>query len=68
MTALRIARNTLLASVAIYAATLLLGLLKMGVSDLLFLVSISSVIGIAVSAIACVLLQMRASFLKRPAR
>jgi hypothetical protein len=68
MSALRAARYALLASVANYMTTLLLGLLKLEmISDLLFLVGLASVVGITVSSIACIFLQVWVS-LKRRAR
>lgn len=58
MLALRIARAMLLVSVIVYLATLALAALNEGHAELTFLIGIVSVIGVAVSATACVVLQI----------
>jgi hypothetical protein len=59
---LRISRYALLASIVVNAAALLLGLLKIAsIFELLFLVAIASMIGIVVSSIACIFLQIIAA-------
>jgi hypothetical protein len=62
MAALRIARIALFTSVAVYAVTLLLGLTKIGAPDLL------SPGFRGFSAVACVILQIRAVILERRVR
>jgi hypothetical protein len=57
MRSLWFARYALLASAAIYAAAMALGLLKIGNGELMFGLSILSAVGIGVSAILCVVLQ-----------
>ena len=58
MRALGIARGCLLASLAVYAVVLIVGWLRLGSAELWFLISIAAVFGIALSAAACVLLQV----------
>jgi hypothetical protein len=67
MSTLNIARTTLLASVAVYLATLGLLSFDAGRSELLFLVSLGSIFAMAVTGVACVLLQVTALFRKRRA-
>jgi hypothetical protein len=59
MTALRIARSALLASVTIYAAALMFAVLQVGPPELVWPVGIFAAMGMALSAFACVLLQIR---------
>ena len=65
MSALSIARRCLLVSAVVYATTLALGWLRAGSAELWFLTSIGAVFGIALSAAACVMLQMRIAFMQR---
>jgi len=67
MSALTMARRALLASVILYAAALVLGVLSSGTAEAAFLLAIGSVAGIALSALACVLLQIGAALRRRSA-
>jgi hypothetical protein len=68
MTALRTARIALLTSIALYAVILLLGIMTTGAPDLLLLVSEAAGIAMVVSAIACIVLQIRTAILARRVR
>jgi hypothetical protein len=68
VTALNVARKTLLVSIAVYAATLALGYLQVGPWELLFLISLASIPVMVLSAVACLLLQITAFFLNPPTR
>lgn len=67
MSALKIARIALLASFAVYVAAIIF---SMSGTDphLPFLISLVAIPGIALGALACVLLQIRAGLTRRPAR
>ena len=66
MTALKIARGALLLSGAVYLASMGLGSLSAGGTEFFFLLALLSAIGIALSAFACVLLQIASLLVKRP--
>jgi hypothetical protein len=63
MTALKTARSAPLANLTIYAAALTVGVLKVDPLELWFPVGIVAAIGIALSALACVLLQIQLALL-----
>jgi hypothetical protein len=63
MTALRIARSALLASVTIYASALMFAVLQVGPPELVWPVGILAAMGMGLSALACVLLQIRLALL-----
>jgi hypothetical protein len=66
MTALRIARIALLTSIAVYGVTLLLlAVMNVGDPGLLILLSLAASIAVPISAIACIVLQIRAAILSR---
>ena len=55
---LQVARGALVATALTYFATLILGWMEIGQPGLLFLIAISSIIGLGLSAVACVVLQV----------
>lgn len=64
MRALNIARGGLLASLIVYASTFAGAEMEIGDIDLLYLVALLAVCAIALSALACILIQFGLPFLK----
>jgi len=67
-TALKNARAVLLVSILLYASALGLVSLMPGAFGLVFWIAIVSIIGMATSALACVLLQIQRMLRRRKAR